>query len=339
MRRGGGEPVEPPLAHTVPMAVDKILQRHFWAVILVLVAIAALLDAQGIMQVVGARLAPDPAQLAVAPLTARLPPAPATSSHHATEAEPILSRNPFDSVTGPLNAVAVEAPPDQPPPPPDLSDPYGAPDCDDVHVLVIAASRNPDWSFAALETPQEKGKSMLRRRGGEIGGKTVKFIGWDRVWMTSGSQLCQSQMFKPPAPANAPPVAVAPPPVPQGGAPPVDADIKNGIQKVGATEFNVDRSVVDKILENQAELMKQARIVPEQENGKVVGIRLFGVKPDTLLGTLGMENGDRLEKINGFDMTSPEKALEAYARLRTSDHLTVSVNRRGTATNLDYNIK
>jgi general secretion pathway protein C len=108
---------------------------------------------------------------------------------------------------------------------------------------------------------------------------------------------------------------------------------------VGPNEFNVDRGVVDKILENQAELMRQARIVPEQENGKVVGIRLFGVRQDTLLGTLGMENGDRLEKINGFDMTSPEKALEAYARLRTADHLTISLNRKGQEQNLDYNIK
>ena len=109
---------------------------------------------------------------------------------------------------------------------------------------------------------------------------------------------------------------------------------------MSATEFNVDRGVVDKILENQAELMKTARIVPEQENGKMVGIRLFGVRPDTLLGVLGMENGDRLQTINGFDMTSPEKALEAYARLRTSsDHLTVQVNRKGQDTNLDFNIK
>ncbi len=116
-------------------------------------------------------------------------------------------------------------------------------------------------------------------------------------------------------------------------------DIKKGIQKVGPNEFKIDRSVVDKILENQADLMRQARIVPEQENGKVVGIRLFGVRPDTLLGTLGMENGDRLEKINGFDMASPEKALEAYARLRTADQLVVSVNRRGQETNIDYNIQ
>jgi general secretion pathway protein C len=125
----------------------------------------------------------------------------------------------------------------------------------------------------------------------------------------------------------------------KGGAPSLDEGIRKGIVKVGANEYNVDRGVVDKILENQAELMKQARIVPEQENGKMVGIRLFGVRQETLLGTLGMENGDRLQTINGFDMTSPEKALEAYARLRTADHLTVQVNRRGANMNLDYNIK
>jgi general secretion pathway protein C len=325
------------------MAIDKLLKRHFWAVVLVLVAIAAFLDAQGIMHVVGSMLGPDDKMLSAPPLAARLPPAPASASPHTTSADSIISRNPFDSVTGPLNAA--------PPPveevdagaaPPDIADPFSAPDCDGVHVLIIAASADPDWSFAALETAQEKGKSYLRRRGGDLGGKTVKFIGWDRVWMTSGSQLCQAQMFKPPTPAGAPTVAAAPPPAPppaQGGAGSVSDDIKKGIQKVGPSEFNVDRSVVDKILENQAELMRQARIVPEQENGKVVGIRLYGVRADTLLGTLGMENGDRLEKINGFDMASPEKALEAYARLRTADHLTVSVNRRGQPQNIDFNIK
>ena len=53
-----------------------------------------------------------------------------------------------------------------------------------------------------------------------------------------------------------------------------------------------------------------------------------------------MENGDRLQTINGFDMTSPEKALEAYARLRTADHLTVAGQPQGPANmNLDFNIK
>jgi general secretion pathway protein C len=204
-------------------------------------------------------------------------------------------------------------------------------------VLVIAASADPEWSFAAFSTTADP-KSVLRRRGGEVGTKTVKFVGWDRVWLASGPQLCQASMFAPPVAAPAAPAPAAAAPV-AGGAPSLDPAIAKGIQKVSATEFNVDRGVVDKILENQADLMRQARIVPEQENGKMVGIRLFGVKPDTLLGVLGMENGDRLQTINGFDMTSPEKALEAYARLRTADQLVVQVNRKGSNMNLDYNIK
>lgn len=85
--------------------------------------------------------------------------------------------------------------------------------------------------------------------------------------------------------------------------------------------------------------MRQARIVPEQENGKTVGIRMFGVRPDTLLGVIGMENGDRLQSINGFEIANPEKALEAYARLRTAERLTIVLNRRGQQMNMDYNIK
>jgi general secretion pathway protein C len=208
-----------------------------------------------------------------------------------------------------------------------------------VKLLIIVASANPDWSFAALSTPGDP-KSVLRRRGGELAGKTVEFIAWNRVIFKNGTQFCQVELLHPQAVAQATPqVTNNPAPVPASGAPAIDPSISKGIVRVSANEFNVDRGVVDKILENQAELMKTARIVPEQENGKVVGIRLFGVRPDTLLGVLGMENGDRLETINGFDMTSPEKALEAYARLRTADHLTIKVNRRGSATNIDYNIK
>ncbi len=38
-------------------------------------------------------------------------------------------------------------------------------------------------------------------------------------------------------------------------------------------------------------------------------------------------------------MSDPQKALEAYTKLRTADHLTVAVNRHGTPVNIDFNIK
>jgi general secretion pathway protein C len=70
-----------------------------------------------------------------------------------------------------------------------------------------------------------------------------------------------------------------------------------------------------------------------------VNWRSIGIGPGTLAGLLGLENGDRLQTVNGFDMTSPEKLLEAYARLRTADHLTVQVNRGGKNVNVDLNVK
>ncbi len=116
-------------------------------------------------------------------------------------------------------------------------------------------------------------------------------------------------------------------------------EIASKIHKISDHEFDIERSVVDAILENQALLMRSARVVPEKEGDKVVGIRLFGIRSDSLLGTLGVENGDRLSSVNGYDMSDPQKALEAYTRLRTADHLTMSLNRHGSPMNLDYNIK
>ena len=315
---------------------DQILKRNFWLVTLPLTALAAFFGSVGITQLA---VAPATAkQLAVAPLSARGAAPLLSPTLHATSADAILSRNPFDSVTGPLNKV--ELPAETAPQGPDLRDPANAPPCDGVKLLIIAASPDPEWSFAAFQANGET-KSVLRRRGGEVGSKKVEYVGWDRVWLSSGGSLCQAQMFKagdapkPVAAAEAPP----PPPVKGGGAPSLDEGLKKGIVKVGPTEYNIDRGVVDKILENQADLMRQARIVPEQENGKTVGIRMFGVRPDTLLGVIGMENGDRLQSINGFEIANPEKALEAYARLRTAERLTIVLNRRGQQMNMDYNIK
>lgn len=84
--------------------------------------------------------------------------------------------------------------------------------------------------------------------------------------------------------------------------------------------------------------LQSVRVVPEQVAGKVVGLRLFGIRPSSLLGTLGLRNGDRLESINGFQISDPEKALEAYARLRTAPHLHLSLQRAGHPVELDLNI-
>jgi membrane-associated protease RseP (regulator of RpoE activity) len=91
----------------------------------------------------------------------------------------------------------------------------------------------------------------------------------------------------------------------------------------------LDRELVHRAMEDQAGLMRSARIVPEMRDGVVVGIRLFGIRPGSLAWKLGFENGDLLRSINGDDISQPEQALRAYAKLREASDLYVLLERHG----------
>lgn len=343
------------------MSVERFARKSFGFVVALLLGLAIYFQAAGAVELVVAKALGAPA---VAPKAdaksrfVRFSPSPRSSS---TNGDVILSRNPFDSVTGPLDRNPIEVTtPDEAPKRLDLSDPLNAPECPDVVLNIVSESVDPAWSLAQLKGPGDADAST-RRVGDLVGKMEVAYIGFNlhkgspAVWLVGDGNFCQALLFSEKDKAGAessPAVAAAPPPPAEepessrsnrrsrrtSSAPGVPAEIASKIQKVSETEFRIERSVVDNILENQAQLMRSARIVPEQKDGKTVGIRLFGIRQDTLLGTLGLQNGDRLEKINGFDMASPEKALEAYARLRTATSLNVQVTRRGKPLTIDYKI-
>jgi general secretion pathway protein C len=339
------------------MGVERLARRSFGFVVAAMLALAIYFQAAGAGELLASKaLGVVPQEPGAAGAASRRARSKRPSPAATVNGDAILARNPFDSVTGPLDRtpVSVEVPDVRREL--DLSDPLSAPECADVVLNIVSESLDPEWSLAQLKGPGDADAST-RRVGDEVGKLKVAYIGFNAskaspaVWLVGDDSVCQALLFseKESAPEGAeaaasPPVASAPPADDSArrarrGAPQVPAEISDKIQKVSETEFNVDRSVIDNVLENQATLMRSARIVPEQKDGKTVGIRLFGIRSDTLLGTLGMQNGDRLEKINGFDMASPEKALEAYARLRTATSLTVQVTRRGKPLTIEYQIK
>jgi len=71
----------------------------------------------------------------------------------------------------------------------------------------------------------------------------------------------------------------------------------------------------------------------------VVGVRLRRVTDGTLLHSIGMRDGDTLRSINGFSLTDPQKALEAYGRLQSASNLKVEVTRDGKPTTIELNIQ
>jgi general secretion pathway protein C len=315
------------------MGLDSKLKRFFPLVVCALLALTAYFQASGIGQLVASSVSQAPVS-APAPARGTL-----ASTSNKKSGMSILARNPFDSITGPLDGrIAALPPPQESSPSPDGEPTDEDPSCSFGRVLLISASDDPEWSFASIE---EGGQRKLRRAGDEVGGHTIQAMAWDRVWLAQGTKRCQMRL------GDKSKVATK-----TGGKKParkprkkksnsrqLPAAMVAKITKVSDTQYNVERSLVDELLQNQAQLMRSARIVPEKEGGDVVGIRLMRIREGTLLSHLGMQNGDRLDSINGFKMGDPQKALEAYGRLRTADKLSVQINRKGTPTTLEFNIQ
>jgi hypothetical protein len=128
----------------------------------------------------------------------------------------------------------------------------------------------------------------------------------------------------------------APAPTPQPAA--ARGAVLSRIRSLGNGQYLFASSVVDEVLENQAVLMRTMRVMPAERNGHVYGVHIYGVHDGDLLAALGIENGDVLMQINGYDLASPDRVLEAYARLRNANEFSLRLERRGRDVMLYYHI-
>lgn len=194
-------------------------------------------------------------------------------------------------------------------------------DCSGVRALVVVRAEDEEASLVALDVG---GQRVLRRRGMEAGDMTVAWVGVDRAWLARGDgSTCEARVF-------APAIAVHPEPKKKPDQKEVAVQ---GVVRMSANEVHVDRGTLDKFLESPGELAK-IRIAPD-----ATGIRIAKVPPNGILGVLGIEEGDRLVKAGGIDLTSPEKIMELYARLRSFERLSIVVERKGKPMTMDYVIR
>ena len=279
-----------------------------------------------------------------------------TAPFHVDDTQ-ILQRNIFCAACGSqVNPPVVEVPPG----PGDTGlDERGGDEGDGMGpctggvklVASLTSPGHPDWSLAAIADPTSK-ETILYRRGMSVAEQTIVGIESAVVYMQpSGGRVCRLALFEPEgSPSSAQPRRLTMQERAERAAdtrqgsdgPPgaLDAQaLDNGITKVSDTQYTIQRSLVDNIIQNQAAMMRTARVIPHSENGQIGGVKLYGIRRNSLLDRIGIQNGDLLRTINGFDMASPDSALQAYARLRTADHLTISIERRGQPTTLNYTIQ
>lgn len=120
---------------------------------------------------------------------------------------------------------------------------------------------------------------------------------------------------------------------------PEEIEEGEGVRKVGATSYEIDQKEFDKALSNVARLMTEARAVPEIDSGgNNIGFKIIYLKEGSLFEKIGIERMDVLTRINGYELNSPEKALQLFSKLKTANQFTIDLKRGDRSVTLDYSV-
>jgi general secretion pathway protein C len=316
------------------------------AIVLVTLALCALFMAQGATALLAYRTLDDGAEADVRPRKRRTVPK-RTSTRH--DPNVVLRRNIFDSSLGDLTVVEVD---ETALPQSELPDGEVEALCNNNLRLIgtVVVPGRLEQSLAAIVGTDSK--ANLHRGGSDVDGSRIRAIQSDSVVLQTTSGFCRLAMFEV-EPQGAKPIKkpVAPKPIGKrrkasDGGPDADrnaglsdSEIAEGIEKINDTNYNISRTMMNKVLDNAGRLIGIAAVRPKMENGESIGMEIRGVRSGTLLTKLGIQNGDILESVNGQSLTSTDAALGAYTTLRTSDKFNLSIRRDGKSMIINYNLQ
>jgi general secretion pathway protein C len=312
------------------MTVQDYVRRYFWVTSVLTVIICSVLAAKAVNHYIEGKYLADRAEAARPPPMLPSPSARTGPATRSKAGETIVTRNIFCSECLPPE-------PDQPL----TADSSGLAPLTQLPLTLVATNlaADPKWSFATIrnETTQSRGAfqpgQVIPDAGTveEVAGKYVIFRNDKTKQLERISLLAVAA--KPP-PAETPADSAAKP-----NPDDLMAQVDAGIKKVDDSNYEVDRNLVEQVLANPMAFAKGARVVPAIKNGKPNGFKLYAIRPNSAFAKLGLMNGDTVSAVNGMEITTAEKGLEIYQKVREQSNISIQVTRRGKPVTLNYTIR
>lgn len=194
------------------------------------------------------------------------------------------------------------------------------------------------WSFCSIQDTSTQ-KTQTYMIGDLVLGAEIKEIQRTRVIINNNGR--KEFIDSTPGDGSAPVAYVPPPSATPGGntATPTPGVLGAGIRAITENEYEVPKTEIDKTLANLNDVAMQARIVPAFKDGVAQGFKLFSIRQESIYSKIGVQNGDVIKRINGYDLNSPEKALEIYTKLKEASRIDIEIERNGSTVRKTYNVR
>ncbi len=112
-----------------------------------------------------------------------------------------------------------------------------------------------------------------------------------------------------------------------------------GTDIAASQDIALKRSQIQSAVKDVNTLMKQIRIRPHFRNGKPDGLRLTGIRPNTIFYNMGLKSGDIITGVNSNNIESVDDVLKLYQNLQSSSNVRLQIKRRGQPKTINYTVE
>ncbi|MEA3346985.1 MAG: type II secretion system protein N [Candidatus Auribacterota bacterium] len=103
--------------------------------------------------------------------------------------------------------------------------------------------------------------------------------------------------------------------------------------------ITVKRSDVRRALNDINKLMSQVFVRPHSKDGIADGLEVTRIKRGSFFASLGLKNGDVIQKINNRPIKSPDDAMVFYNRLKTGSRVSIEITRGEKSKTINYRFR
>lgn len=101
----------------------------------------------------------------------------------------------------------------------------------------------------------------------------------------------------------------------------------------------VERSQIESAVQNVNQMMQEIKIRPHFEQGKLDGVSIIGIKPNSIFRKMGLLSGDILTGIDGNKVESVEDVMQFLENLDSATMAKLDIKRKGRTQTIEYNIE
>lgn len=107
----------------------------------------------------------------------------------------------------------------------------------------------------------------------------------------------------------------------------------------GVETYKISKDFVAQSVNNIAQIMSTVRVKPHFEDGEPAGFQVSNIKSDSVLKTMGFQEGDVIRSVNGREIRTAEDVMRLYATLKDSSFFGIGLVRNGQPTTLNFKVR